>query len=141
MDTSRSAAVRDSTGSESLDFTQARILCIRAVESARMCVKQTCGDEDMAECRSLCEDTATVLEGLVEMLERPYEPHRAVALRRMIEAGLATVVECGAACTEQADESSSCGACARDCACVADTLRDLLRDLVDDDVEERSGAT
>jgi hypothetical protein len=126
---------------ESLEFGPARILCIRAVESARLCVKQTCGDDELAECRSLCEDTATVLEGLVEMLERPYEPYRAVPLRRMIEAGLATVVECTAACAEQADEIAACDACARDGAGAADSLRELLRQLVDDDVAERSGAT
>ncbi len=124
-----------------LDFGPARIMCIRAVESARMCVKETCGADALDECRSLCEDTATVLEALVEMLERPYETYRAVSLRRMIEAGLATVVECGAACTEHADELASCAACAKDCGCAADALRQLLRELVDDDVDERSGAT
>jgi hypothetical protein len=125
----------------SLDFGPARIMGIRAVESARLCVKQTCGDDALAECRSSCEDTATVLDALVEMLERPYEPARAVALRRMIEAGLAAAVECAAICAFEADDVDSCSACARDCACVADALRDLLRELVDDDVDERSGAT
>ncbi|MBI5088956.1 MAG: hypothetical protein HZB15_08890 [Actinobacteria bacterium] len=136
MDIGRSAAVRSP-----LDFGPARILCIRGVESARMCVKETCGADDLDECRSLCEDTATVLEALVEMLERPYETYRAVSLRRMIEAGLATVVECGAECAEHADDVVSCAACATDCAGAADALRQLLRELADDDADERSSAT
>ena len=123
------------------EFESPRIDCIRAAESARSCVKQTCCMDEIAECRPTCEDTATVLEALVEMLERPYEPSRAVSLRRMIEAGLAATVECAAVCNEYADEAQTCAACAADCERVATALRQLLREFVDDDVAERSGAT
>jgi hypothetical protein len=123
------------------DFAAPRVACIRAVESARRCLKETAGRRDLEACRALCADTASVLEALVEMLERPDEPHRAVALRRMIEAGLATSVECEAECAEHADDARVCGVTAADCERAADALRELLREFVDDDVAERSGAT
>ena len=123
------------------EFEAPRVDCIRAAESARQCVKQTCSLDEVAECRSTCQDTATVLEALVEMLERPYEPQRAVSLRRMIEAGLAAVVESSGVCTKYADQTRACSACAADCQRAATALRQLLRSFVDDDVAERSGAT
>jgi hypothetical protein len=123
------------------EFEAPRVDCIRAAESARHCVKHTCCLDEMAECRSMCEDTATVLEALVEMLERPYESQRAVALRRMLEAGLAAVVECSAACAVHGDEIPACASCATDCQQAATSLRQLLREFIDDDVSERSGAT
>jgi hypothetical protein len=124
------------------EFEPLRVACIRAAESARRCIKETCTLDELDECRTTCADTATVLEALIELLERPYAPARAVSLRRMIEAGLATTVECAAHCNMHDDDDViACARCAADCDTVADGLRALLRDLVDDDVAVRSHAT
>jgi len=126
-------ACRVTTNGETLsiasDFSAARIVCIRAVESARRCVKDMCSAPGLDECRSSCEDTATILEALIEMLERAWEPPRVPSLRRMIDAGLASALDCATEC-RFAESLPACTRCAAACEQASAALAQLRSSIV-----------
>ncbi len=98
-------------------------------------------DPTLAVCAALCEDAADAVAVLARALERPIVGERSPGLRRMIEAGVTTTVECRAACDVLADQIQVCAECARACESCADALRRLLASYADDELTQPSNAT